>query len=100
MKGKDYANFDAFRKDFWKNVADDPKLADQFSSGNKTLMRNGNAPKVKNTQNLGGQTTYQLHHNTPINQGGGVYNVDNLTIVTPRYHKEILSPAYHRGYGY
>ena len=66
MKGKDYDNFDAFRKDFWKNVANEPKLVDQFSSGNKTLMRNGNAPKVKNTQNLGGQTTYQLHHNTTL----------------------------------
>ena len=31
------------------------------------------------------------------NGGGAVYNVDNLTIVTPRYHKEILSPSYHYG---
>jgi len=41
-----------------------------------------------------------LHHKTPINQGGSVYDVDNLYIVTPKYHKEILDPAYHYGYGY
>lgn len=100
MKGKNYQNFNKFREDFWKNVADDPHLANQFSEGNKALMKSGKAPKVKNTQNVGGQNTYQLHHNTPINQGGDVYNFDNLTIVTPRYHKEILSPSYHKGYGY
>ena len=35
-----------------------------------------------------------------MNKGGAVYNVDNLYIVTPKYHKEILNPDYHYGYGY
>ncbi len=100
MRDKNYSNFDQFREDFWRNVAADPKLSKDFSSQNITRMQNGNAPRVRNTQNLGGQNTYQIHHNTPINQGGEVYNFDNLTIVTPRYHKEILSPSYHKGYGY
>lgn len=100
MRGKNYPNFDKFREDFWRNVANDPKLANQFSKQNQALMKNGKAPKVKNIQTLGEHNTYQLHHNTPINKGGKVYDFDNLTIVTPRYHKEILSPAYHLGYGY
>ncbi|TSE03827.1 HNH endonuclease [Aquimarina algiphila] len=100
MKGKTFNNFDEFREAFWKNVSDDPRLADQFSDSNKALMKKGKAPKVSNTQNLGGQNTYQLHHKKPINQGGGVYDMDNLFIVTPRYHKEILLPAYHLGYGF
>ncbi|WP_394341512.1 hypothetical protein [Sediminicola luteus] len=45
-------------------------------------------------------TRHQLHHKTPINQGSAVYNIDNVLIVTPRYHKEILDPKYHYGYGF
>ena len=33
-------------------------------------------------------------------EDGNVYDFDNLFIVTPRYHKEILLPEYHFGYGY
>ena len=100
MRNTIYLNFDEFRKGFWKNVADDTDLANQFSSSNRSRMRNGLAPKVHSSQQLGGQTSYVLHHKTPINRGGGVYDVDNLFIVTPRYHKEILLPEYHYGYGY
>ena len=63
-------------------------------------MKNGNAPIPLEEQWLGKQSTYQLHHKTPINQGGAVYDMDNLIIVTPRFHREILSPKYHYGYGY
>ncbi|MFR5451681.1 MAG: HNH endonuclease signature motif containing protein [Roseburia hominis] len=37
----------------------------------------------------------RLHHIIPINQGGSVYSVDNLVVVTPRYHAEILIPEVH-----
>ena len=42
-----------------------------------------------------GSLTYQLHHVTPINQGGMVYDIGNIVIVTPRYHAEMLLPSYH-----
>jgi hypothetical protein len=100
LKGKSYANFDEFRKDFWKAVADDPDLANQFIPQNIAKMKDGLAPSVRTSQQLGGQQSYILHHKTPINQGGGVYDMDNLYIVTPRFHKEILDPRYHYGYGY
>ena len=81
-------------------MANDPHLANQFKPQNIALMKQGNAPIPVENQWLGGQNRYILHHRTPINQGGGVYDVDNLYIVTPRYHKEILDPAYHYGYGH
>lgn len=63
-------------------------------------MQSGLAPIAVEEQWLGTQKSYVLHHKTPINKGGAVYDVDNLYIVTPKYHKEILDPAYHFGYGY
>ncbi len=48
-------------------------------------------------QRAGGHVKYILHHKTPISQGGGVYDLDNLIVVTPRYHSEILDPTYHGG---
>ncbi len=100
LKGQDFSSFDAFRQKFWKEVAEDSDLAPQFSVQNIAKMKNGNAPTPIPEQWLGGQTSYILHHKTPINQGGKVYDMDNLYIVTPRFHKEILAPEFHYGYGY
>ena len=78
-------------------MADDPVLSQGFSARDLIQMKNGNAPPAAISQQLGGQRTYQLHHTTPINQGGGVYDIDNITIVIPRFHKEILDPSIHYG---
>ncbi|HCU1305082.1 TPA: HNH endonuclease, partial [Klebsiella pneumoniae] len=32
---------------------------------------------------------YEIHHIKPIEEGGGVYDIDNLRIVTPKLHKFI-----------
>ena len=98
LRGKTYNNFAEFKADFWKAVADSP-YANEFIFNddytNLYIMRNGGAPLVMDTQTLDVSVTYQLHHVTPINQGGMVYNLDNIVIVTPRYHAEILIPSYH-----
>ncbi|MFE9444815.1 HNH endonuclease signature motif containing protein [Streptomyces sp. NPDC006602] len=47
-----------------------------------------------------GQGRYVLHHINPIQHGGGVYDLDNLVVVTPQYHKEILDGGYHFGGGW
>ena len=96
MRGRQYSNFDAFREDFWKTVADS-SYASEFSNSNIGRMRNGRAPKVVLDQTYGQLESYILHHKTPIHAGGEVYNLDNLAIVTPRMHQEILDKAYHFG---
>ena len=100
LRGRTFKDFDEFRQAFWKEVANDPHLAKQFDAQSLQRMKGGLAPYTNMSQQIGGQKNYILHHRTPINQGGGVYDVDNLYIVTPKYHKEILDPAYHYGYGY
>jgi hypothetical protein len=95
LKGKSFENFAEFRHEFWKAVADDPELFAQFGRSSQAEMLKGNAPFAKKVQQVGGKIKYEIHHKTPIHDGGGVYDIDNLVIVTPRYHKEILDPAYH-----
>ena len=106
MRNKNYSNFEDFKKDFWKNIANDAEASKQFKNDAASMneMRNGRAPFANASQQLNCSAArckkYNIHHQTPINQGGSVYDVDNLIIVTPRYHKEILDPKYHYGYGY
>lgn len=38
-----------------------------------------------------------LHHKTPIQHGGGVYDIDNIVIVSPRYHLDVLDRSRHMG---
>ncbi len=98
LSGRTYDNFDEFRKDFWREVGNS-SYADEFMiNGDMTniyRMRNGGAPIVIDSQTINGSVTYQIHHKTPINQGGGVFDLNNLVVVTPRYHAEILIPEYH-----
>lgn len=58
-------------------------------------MRSGKAPIASKTQWDGKNKSYVLHHKTPIQHGGGVYDMNNIIIVTPRYHKEVLDKSYH-----
>lgn len=97
MKGENFKNFDQFRRSFWKNVSRTPELASQFKKEDLDLMKQGKAPLAPSEQTLGGQKTYILHHKTPINQGGGVYDMDNIVIVTPRYHVDTLEKGIHYG---
>ena len=95
LAGRNFKNFDKFREAFWQEVAADANLSKGFTFDDLVAMRKGNAPAVDARQALGGRATYELHHAKPIQHGGEVYDVDNIVVVTPRYHKEVLEPAYH-----
>ncbi|WP_405798062.1 DUF6531 domain-containing protein [Streptomyces sp. NBC_01506] len=95
LQGREFNTFNDFRRAFWREVADAPELARQFSPSNVSQMADGMAPRVVLDQQTPGQLWYTLHHITPIQHGGGVYDLDNLVVVTPRFHKEILSGSYH-----
>ncbi len=73
-----------------------PELANQSSRANGVRMVEGKVPFVVKDQAIGKNNRYVLHHVTPIQHGGGVYDLDNLIVVTPRYHAEVLDPDYHQ----
>ena len=95
LQNIEFRSFDHFREEFWKAVASDKELASGFKPSNIKRMQEGLAPIAHSSQHLGEQRSYILHHAVPIQHGGGVYDVDNLMIVTPRYHKEVLLSSYH-----
>lgn len=52
-------------------------------------MAAGKAPFAHKLQKTGkgwAQKVMNIHHRKPIESGGGVYDLDNLAIVSPRYH--------------
>ncbi|MEU7304776.1 DUF6531 domain-containing protein, partial [Streptomyces sp. NPDC007206] len=97
LQGRQFNNFKEFRAAFWEEVSQHPELAEQFSPSGQTAMSEGKAPFTVQGQQAGGRGRYELHHVQPIQRGGGVYDLDNIIVVTPRYHKEVLEGGYHFG---
>lgn len=58
-------------------------------------MASDKAPIAHSSQWNGKNKSSVLHHRKPIQHSGGVYDIDNLIIVTPRYHLDVLIRAYH-----
>lgn len=86
LRGREFANFHRFREAFWRAVAADEELSQQFNSSNLVKMRNGVAPRAITSEVIGGRGTFELHHHIRVTDGGDVYGMDNLFVLTPRRH--------------
>lgn len=96
LVGREFKSFDDFREEFWKTLSDS-SYAKEFSPMNIKLMKQGKAPYSPRAEHYGNHNKYILHHKQPIDKGGEVYNLDNLIIVSPKMHQNVLDPAYHFG---
>ncbi len=88
LRGLEFQSFDSFRAAFWKAVSESA-AADQFINQSAGRMRKGKAPRVRKADSVGGRRSYELHHLEKVSEGGGVYDVDNLRVNTPRNHIDI-----------
>lgn len=89
LRGRNFATFDRFRKAFWTEVSRDGDLLRQFSPSNQALLLAGNAPIARFVDWAVGRKTFELHHEQEIKDGGPVYDMDNLKILTPKAHSKI-----------
>ncbi|NYH07062.1 S-type pyocin domain-containing protein [Pseudomonas moraviensis] len=89
LRGREFSSFRLFREAFWKSVAEDPELKNQFIGNNIEEMKNGRAPFVRKADRQGGQVKFELHHMKYISKGGEVYDIENIRITTPKQHSEI-----------
>ncbi|CAI8829083.1 S-type pyocin domain-containing protein [Pseudomonas sp. IT-P294] len=86
LRGREFANFHRFREAFWKAIAADLTLSTQFNATNIRFLRKGTAPFPIENDQYGGRVKYELHHQLEIAQGGPVYDMDNIVVMTPRRH--------------
>ena len=93
LRGREFRNFRAFREAFWKAVANDADLAKQFEPSILKTMKKGRAPVARESGQVGRRIKLELHHKNYISKGGGVYDVENINIVTPKSHLEIHKGA-------
>lgn len=91
LSGRQFRNFRAFREAFWKAVGADVELSEQFRSSNRALMAKGRSPVAIPEEGVGANKVFELHHLDYIKNGGEVYDMDNLRVLTPRRHLEIHS---------
>lgn len=68
-----------------------PELSSQFSRENLSLLVNGRAPVVPVRERVGRRRKFEIHHQKHISEGGAVYDIENLQIVTPKLQIEIHS---------
>ncbi|ECG8572478.1 type VI secretion system tip protein VgrG [Salmonella enterica subsp. diarizonae] len=93
LRGQKFNSFDDFRETIWNEIGRHPELTKDFTTVNKDRIEDGLAPWVpKEGQYIGPNSIvkkFAIHHVVPIKDGGGVYDMDNLRIVTPKLHDEI-----------
>ncbi|EBA7185966.1 type VI secretion system tube protein Hcp [Salmonella enterica] len=93
LRGREFKNFDDFREALWLEVSKDPDLMEQFTEDNQDKLSRGRAPfSSKDGYYFGPKEIvrrFHIHHDTAIEHGGSVYDIDNMRIVTPRLHDEI-----------
>ncbi|PHZ25991.1 HNH endonuclease signature motif containing protein [Yersinia bercovieri] len=91
LRGRWFSRFDKFREAFWVAVGHDPELAGQFIPRNVTRMKHGRSPRTRLIDTVGGRYSFEMHHVKHVNDGGEVYNIDNLHVITPKRHIDIHS---------
>lgn len=89
LRGREFANFGAFRLTVWMEVGNNPDLFKQFKNQNKTNVKNGKSPFVRESERVGGRQRFELHHVKQIKDNGAVYDVDNIRVMTPKRHIDI-----------
>ena len=89
LRGKKFSSFGEFRRRLWQLIGRSPLFENQFGLGDLLIMRRGLAPLADPDERIGAKIKYEIHHVKRIADGGGVYDVDNLRIVSPKSHVEI-----------
>jgi hypothetical protein len=89
LRGQDFRSFDKFREKFWSSVATDTALREQFGKADLKLLLRGAAPTVDEADYAGKRDKFEIHHKKSIKDGGAVYDIDNLIIMTPKAHIEL-----------
>ena len=93
LTGKSFNNFGELQSTIWKTVAADSELSAAFRQVSYDRMVAGFAPFAPPAfQNVQFGTRFNLHHESWIVNGGAVYDLSNIRIVSPKMHSSIHYP--------
>jgi hypothetical protein len=80
LRGLVFKRFSLFREAFWKAVAKEPQLAEQFTSADLAAMNAGLAPSIPATSAPQQLERLEIRYVISPANGGGVYDMDNMRI--------------------
>ncbi|WP_343598409.1 S-type pyocin domain-containing protein [Pseudomonas sp.] len=89
LRGQKFSSWNAYRRRLWQLIGRSPLFEGQFDRVDRALMLRGLAPYASKAEWIGGRIKYEIHHVKPISDGGGVYDNDNLVIISPKFHIEL-----------
>lgn len=92
LHNKEFNTFHDLRKAIWKAISEDPELTKYFSRRNLKNMKREWAPYAPKTHQVNASHAgmrFNLHHIKSLEEGGAVYDLRNLQIVSPLVHKRI-----------
>ncbi|WP_426303944.1 LysM peptidoglycan-binding domain-containing protein [Acidovorax facilis] len=94
LEGQSFKTFSDLQSAVWRTIGSDAELSANFGQQAIGQMSVGNAPfaptALQNAQ-FGGR--FNLHHVDQIVNGGAVYDLSNLRIVSPVVHTKIHYPG-------
>jgi len=88
LKGRTFSSFDGLRQAIWLAVSKDQGLSIRLVPFQLAELLKRQAPYAPESGWIGKRVKYEIHHKHWISDGGDVYDLDNLTIMTPRDHIE------------
>lgn len=86
LSGRPFASFDKLREAIWLEVSRDPELSRRLGELSRMEISDKRAPLVMAADRVGKRVKYEIHHKHWISEGGAVYDLDNLVIMTPKDH--------------
>ncbi|WP_080484487.1 S-type pyocin domain-containing protein [Pseudomonas syringae] len=86
LSGRPFASFAKLREAIWLEVSKDPELSRHIGKLSRMEVSDKRAPLVRAADRVGKRVKYEIHHKHWISEGGAVYDLDNLVIMTPKDH--------------
>lgn len=86
LTGRRFSSFGKLREAIWMEVAADEVFRKHFTPWNIQEMLNGKAPYAPLSGQRGSRMKFELHHIHEVAQGGSVYDLDNIVVMTPNQH--------------
>ncbi|MEX5570996.1 S-type pyocin domain-containing protein [Pseudomonas syringae] len=86
LSGRPFASFAKLREAIWLEVSKDPELSRHLGELNLQELSNKRAPRAPLADRVGKRVKYEIHHIHRVSEGGSVYDLDNLIIMTPKDH--------------